>query len=104
MNIVIVGVGGQGSLLTSQILGALFIKKGLEVKVNEVHGMSQRGGNVVTMVRAGEQVYSPLVSPGKADLLIGLVSIEAFLFVRKWKSCFVNTDDLAGISQAGTNV
>jgi len=76
MNIVITGVGGQGSLLTSQILGALFIQRGQEVKVNEVHGMSQRGGNVVTMVRAGERVHSPLVAPGQADLLIGLEMIE----------------------------
>lgn len=77
MNIVIVGVGGQGSLLASQILGNLFMNRGLDVKVNEVHGMSQRGGNVVTMVRAGERVASPVVMPGTADVLIALEMLEA---------------------------
>ncbi|MCL1807016.1 MAG: indolepyruvate oxidoreductase subunit beta [Oscillospiraceae bacterium] len=77
MNIVIAGVGGQGSILAAKILGSLYMERGLDVKVNEVHGMSQRGGTVVTMVRAGEQVYSPLVAPGTADLLIGLELTEA---------------------------
>ena len=77
MNIVIAGVGGQGSILAAKILGSLFMERGLDVKVNEVHGMSQRGGSVVTMVRAGETVYSPLVTEGTADLLIGLELTEA---------------------------
>ena len=59
-NIMIVGVGGQGSLLASKLLGNLLASEGYEVKVSEVHGMSQRGGSVVTYVRYGEKVYSPL--------------------------------------------
>ena len=58
MNILIVGVGGQGTLLASKLMGKIFIDSGLDVKVSEVHGMSQRGGSVVTYVRAGEKVYS----------------------------------------------
>lgn len=77
INVVIAGVGGQGSILASKVLGSLFLSRGMDVKVNEVHGMSQRGGSVVTMVRAGEKVYSPLVSPGEADILIGLELHEA---------------------------
>ena len=76
MDIVIMGVGGQGSLLASQILGELFTNAGLDVKVSEVHGMSQRGGSVVTMMRAGERVSTPLVAPGTADLLVGMETIE----------------------------
>ncbi len=77
VNILIAGVGGQGSLLASRILGSVFLAQGLDVKVSEVHGMSQRGGSVVTYVRAGESVASPLVSEGEADLLIALESLEA---------------------------
>ena len=77
MNILIVGVGGQGSLLASRILGSVFTKQGLAVKVSEVHGMAQRGGSVVTTVRAGREVYSPLVPEGEADLLIALEPLEA---------------------------
>ena len=69
-NIMIVGVGGQGSLLASKLLGHLFVKKGYDVKVSEVHGMSQRGGSVVTYVRYGEKVYSPVVSEGEADYIV----------------------------------
>ncbi|MDR0249478.1 MAG: indolepyruvate oxidoreductase subunit beta [Oscillospiraceae bacterium] len=76
-NIVIAGVGGQGSLLASKILGYLYMSKGRQVKVSEVHGMSQRGGSVVTTVRAGEVVRSPLVTPGEADMLIALERLEA---------------------------
>jgi len=76
-NILIAGVGGQGSLLASRVLGAFFLSQGLDVKVSEVHGMSQRGGSVVTYVRAGERVDSPLVPAGEADLLIGLEYLEA---------------------------
>ena len=77
MNILITGVGGQGSLLASRILGSVFTQQGLEVKVSEVHGMSQRGGGVVTTVRAGKSVYSPLITDGEADLLIALEQMEA---------------------------
>ena len=60
-NIIIVGVGGQGSLLASKILGDLLLREGYDVKVSEVHGMSQRGGSVITYVRFGDRVYSPVV-------------------------------------------
>ena len=77
MNILIVGVGGQGTVLASRILGSLFIERGLEVKVSEVHGMSQRGGSVITFVRAGENVASPLIEPGGADVIISFELLEA---------------------------
>ena len=80
MNIMIVGVGGQGSLLASRILGQLFISRGLDVKLSEVHGMSQRGGSVVTYIRAGERVDSPMVEDGKADLVISFEALEALRY------------------------
>ena len=67
-SIIIAGVGGQGSLLASKLLGRLLLDQGYDVKVSEVHGMSQRGGSVVTYVRYGEKVYSPIVGLGEADL------------------------------------
>lgn len=84
-NIMIVGVGGQGSLLASRIFGAIYLSKGLDVKVSEVHGMSQRGGSVVTYVRAGEKVSSPLVEVGEADLLIAFEELEALRWVHYLK-------------------
>ena len=76
-NILVAGVGGQGSLLASKILGVLFSMKGLDVKCSEVHGMSQRGGGVVTYMRAGEKIYAPIVPKGEADLLIAFEQLEA---------------------------
>ncbi len=76
-NIMIVGVGGQGSLLASKLLGHLLLKKGFDVKVSEVHGMSQRGGSVVTYVRFGEKVYSPIIDQGEADLIVSFELLEA---------------------------
>ena len=69
-NVMIVGVGGQGSLLASKLLGRLLIDEGYDVKVSEVHGMSQRGGSVVTYVRFGKKVYSPIITEGEADFII----------------------------------
>ena len=69
-NIIIVGVGGQGSLLASKILGHLLLNEGFDVKVSEVHGMSQRGGSVITYVRFGDKVYSPVVDKGQADFIV----------------------------------
>ena len=69
-NIMIVGVGGQGTLLTSRILGGLAVEGGYDVKLSEVHGMAQRGGSVVTFVRYGEKVQEPIVEEGQADVLI----------------------------------
>lgn len=76
-NIMIVGVGGQGSLLASKLLGHLFVKHGYDVKVSEVHGMSQRGGSVVTYVRCGEKIYSPVVTEAEADYIISFEKLEA---------------------------
>ena len=76
-SIMIVGVGGQGSLLASKLLGRLLVDEGYDVKVSEVHGMSQRGGSVVTYVRFGDKVYSPIVDTGEADLIVSFEKIEA---------------------------
>ncbi|NLL73321.1 MAG: indolepyruvate oxidoreductase subunit beta [Clostridiales bacterium] len=79
-NIMIVGVGGQGTLLTSRILGALTIQAGYDVKLSEVHGMAQRGGSVVTFVRYGEKVNEPIVEEGQADVLIAFEKLEALRY------------------------
>ena len=77
INILIVGVGGQGTLLASKLMGKIFIDSGYDVKVSEVHGMSQRGGSVVTYVRAGEKVYSPVIDKGEADVIISFEALES---------------------------
>ena len=76
-NIMIVGVGGQGSLLASKLLGRLLLTKGYDIKVSEVHGMSQRGGSVVTYVRFGDKVYSPIIDKGEADYIVSFELLEA---------------------------
>ena len=76
-NIMIVGVGGQGSLLASKLLGRLLLDRGYDVKVSEVHGMSQRGGSVVTYVRYGERVDSPVIDKGEADYIVSFELLEA---------------------------
>ena len=76
-NMMIVGVGGQGTLLASKLLGKILLEKGYDVKVSEVHGMSQRGGSVVTYVRWGEKVYSPIVDKGEADFVLSFELLEA---------------------------
>lgn len=93
-NIIIVGVGGQGILLTSKILGYLALKMGDDVKVSEVHGMSQRGGSVITHVRIGENVASPLVTPGEADMVIAFEWLEALrseFYLRQGGAMIANT-------------
>ena len=80
-NIMIVGVGGQGTLLTSRILGKLAIRAGYDVKLSEVHGMAQRGGSVVTFVRYGESVDEPIVEEGQADVLIAFERLEALRYL-----------------------
>ena len=82
-NIMIVGVGGQGSLLASKLLGQLLVAEGYDVKVSEVHGMSQRGGSVVTYVKYGEKVNSPMICDGEADFIVSFEKIEA----ARWVSC-----------------
>ncbi len=81
MNIMIVGVGGQGSLLASKLLGRVLIGEGYDVKVSEVHGMSQRGGSVVTYVRCGDKVYSPIIDKGEADYIVSFEKLEAARYV-----------------------
>ena len=80
-NVMIVGVGGQGSLLASKLLGHILLQEGYDVKVSEVHGMSQRGGSVVTYVRFGEKVYSPIIDKGTADFIISFEKLEAARWV-----------------------
>lgn len=79
-NIMIVGVGGQGTLLTSRILGGITINAGYDVKLSEVHGMAQRGGSVVTFVRYGDKVAEPIVEEGQADVLIAFERLEALRY------------------------
>lgn len=76
----IVGVGGQGTLLTSRILGGLALDAGYDVKLSEVHGMAQRGGSVVTFVRYGDKVAEPIVEEGCADIIIAFERLEALRY------------------------
>lgn len=76
-NILIVGVGGQGTLLASKLMGRVFVEQGYDVKVSEVHGMSQRGGSVVTYVRYGDRVNSPVIDKGEADYIVSFELLEA---------------------------
>lgn len=76
-SIMIVGVGGQGTLLASRILGNTVIGEGYDVKVSEVHGMSQRGGSVVTYVKYGDKVHSPIIDKGEADMILAFEMLEA---------------------------
>lgn len=97
LNIMIVGVGGQGSLLASRILGSLFTAAGKEVKLSEVHGMAQRGGSVVTYIRAGEFVASPLIDRGEADVIISFEEAEALRYLpwlKKGGTVVVNTQHI----------
>ena len=92
-NIMIVGVGGQGTLLTSRILGGLAIAGGYDVKLSEVHGMAQRGGSVVTFVRYGDRVAEPIVEEGQADVIIAFERLEAMRyahFLKKGGALVVN--------------
>ena len=76
-SIVLAGVGGQGTLIAGKLLGILSLKLGLDVKVSEVHGMSQRGGSVITYVKIGKEVHSPIVEPGTADFVLSFEEVEA---------------------------
>ena len=80
LNVMVVGVGGQGTLLTSRIIGKIALKAGYDVKISEVHGMAQRGGSVVTFVRFGEKVSEPVVEEGCADILIAFERLEALRY------------------------
>ena len=96
-NIMIVGVGGQGTLLASRILGNCVIKEGYDVKVSEVHGMSQRGGSVVTYLKYGKEVYSPIVGKGEADVILAFEELEALRampYLKKGGKIIVNTQQI----------
>lgn len=97
-SIMIVGVGGQGTLLASRILGNMLVGQGYDVKVSEVHGMSQRGGSVVTYVKYGKKVYSPIIEKGEADIIISFELCEAARWVsylKKGGKLIVNTQKIA---------
>ena len=85
-NIMIVGVGGQGTLLASKLLGYVLMQQGYDVKVSEVHGMSQRGGSVVTYVRFGDKVYSPVIDKGEADYILSFEKLEALRWLEYLKT------------------
>ena len=96
-NILIVGVGGQGTLLASRILGNTVIGQEYDVKVSEVHGMSQRGGSVVTYVKYGEKVYSPIIDKGEADFIVSFEKLEAARYASYLKiggAIVVNTQEI----------
>lgn len=93
----IVGVGGQGTLLASRVLGSAMLSQGVDVKVSEVHGMSQRGGSVVTYVRYGDKVYSPIIAQGEADVLLAFEALEAARYLPWLKpdgTVIVNTQQM----------
>ena len=100
-SIMIVGVGGQGTLLASRILGAALISNGFDVKVSEVHGMSQRGGSVVTYVKYGSKVNSPIVNEGEADLILAFEQLEAarwLQYLKKDGTLIINTQKIDPMS------
>ncbi len=96
-NIMIVGVGGQGTLLASKLLGYVLMENGYDVKVSEVHGMSQRGGSVVTYVRFGDKVYSPVIDKGEADYILSFEKLEAarwLSYLKKDGHMIINTQEV----------
>ncbi len=97
ISIMIVGVGGQGTLLASRILGNLLLGEGYDVKVSEVHGMSQRGGSVVTYVKYGNRVSSPIIDRGEADLILAFEELEAYRYLpylKKGGTIVCNTQNI----------
>ena len=95
--IMIVGVGGQGTLLASRILGNTVINEGYDVKLSEVHGMSQRGGSVVTYVKYGDKVYSPIIDEGEADIILAFEMLEAYRampYLKKDGVMIANTQEM----------
>lgn len=84
-NILLVGVGGQGTILASKILSSGLLEAGYDVKMSEIHGMSQRGGNVSTQIRFGEKVYSPIIGKGEADIIVAFESMEALRWIEYLK-------------------
>lgn len=96
-SVMIVGVGGQGTLLASRILGNVALNEGFDVKMSEVHGMAQRGGSVVTYVKYGEKVHSPIISEGEADIIVSFEELEAYRwlsYLKKGGTLIVNTQKI----------
>lgn len=96
-SIMLVGVGGQGTLLASRILGNTLLSQGFEVKVSEVHGMSQRGGSVVTYIKYGDKVYSPVIEKGEADVIVSFEELEAarwLPYLKKGGKIITNTQQV----------
>jgi len=87
INFVLVGVGGQGTILASDVLAELGLKLGYDVKKAEVHGMSQRGGSVVTYVKFADKVYSPVISEGEADIILAFEQLEAYRYIKNLSLC-----------------
>ncbi len=97
LNILIVGVGGQGTLLASRFLGAAAVLLGKDVKLSEVHGMSQRGGSVITCVKIGDKIYSPLIAEGEADIILSFEQAEAvrwLSYLKKGGTVITNTQKI----------
>lgn len=95
INILIVGVGGQGTLLASRVLGEYAIQNGKDCKLSEVHGMAQRGGSVVTHVRMGEKIYSPIIAEGQADIILAFEKLEA----ARWRH-YIKKDGVIVVNDA----
>lgn len=96
-SIMIVGVGGQGTLLASRVLGNVLLTQGYDVKVSEVHGMSQRGGSVVTYIKYGKEVYSPVIEKGQADIILSFEALESARWVsylKKGGKLIMNTQEV----------
>lgn len=96
-NIMIVGVGGQGTLLASRLLGNMFLNSGCDVKVSELHGMSQRGGSVVTYVKCGDNVHAPVIDTGEADFIVSFELLEAarwLPYLKKGGTIITNTQQV----------
>ena len=96
-SILIVGVGGQGTLLASRLLGNVMLSQGYDVKISEVHGMSQRGGSVVTYVRYGKNVASPIIEQGEADIILAFEMLEAYRalpYLKKGGKMIVNSQSI----------
>jgi len=101
INVLLVGVGGQGTILASKILTHVALAQGHEVKMSEIHGMAQRGGSVVTQVRMGEDVYSPVIEPGEADFVVAFEQLEAYRwahFLKKDGTLIVNTQRIVPLT------
>jgi indolepyruvate ferredoxin oxidoreductase beta subunit len=97
-DILIVGVGGQGTLLASRVLGSLAQALGYDVKLSEVHGMAQRGGSVVTHVRFGDKVFAPVIDESSADIILAFEKLEALRWAGRLKKngrMFIGTQEIA---------